>query len=970
MVEAGDEGGQTRAWKLFILIPRMLLSHTGTSGANSRRVLQDRMEKFRAGSWLELIADSHATAGARGRRPSLAAAGEVTEEQLDEACQRVRLAEVSYARQALTSAPLAPGNAETLRLLRLAREQAATDQEASGLPQHLLDFQPERPLNLDRELFLKNVRSAKRGVSGGPSGMKAEHLQVLLDVEKASLSLASAAELFARARMPAEIVEALRFGRLTALAKPQPRGGVRGIVTGDLLRRLVARTLAQTHAEEMEDACRPHQYALSTRAGTDCVGLTIRALLEMDPDKVVLSLDGVGAYDHIRRGAMLGKLASLPGASAILPFVRLFYADASTYVWTDAEGVDHDICQTEGGEQGDPLMPVLYALGQADALAHAQSQLQEGDVIFSFLDDIYVITTRARAAEVYQTVAESIESQAGVRSNLGKLEAWSPSGGPAPPGLATISPTSWKGDLPERENGILVLGVPVGLPAFIATKAEARMTEERRLLESIPRMPDLQCAWALLLYSAVPRANHFLRLLPPSLAQSYARAHDMEIRLCLAALLQLQEAPLLPGGATARVASMPIRLGGLGLRSAERTSPGAYWAAWADVLPMVQQRHPEVSDRLVGDLGLGDLAMSPSLREATQAGRLLDRHGMQERPSWRDLQGGARPRAHRDSEDERLEPGEWTKGWQYMACIALETFNREQLLLPSLRPAHQAHVRSCSGPGAGHWLLALPTRPELTMQPEIFQTALRRRLRLHLQVGPARCPGRFCNRRLDPLGDHSASCALAGNLQRRAKPLERVWIRVLREAGGRVLPQPFLRDLDVGVQDDRRVDMIARGLPVYGGLPICGDASMVSAIHDDGTPWRRAAAENGVALQRARDMHEQTYPELVHSDRLRLIVLGCELGGRQPTEALLLIRQLAAAKAREAPELLRKSAQFAWQHRWLSLVSIAAQTTLAQSLSQPQSQHRDEFDGWAPDLSEALQGLREAPAVSRLPLRG
>ena len=642
--EVNDELGQTRAWKLFMLIPRMLLSHTGTRGNESRRTLEERMARFRAGEWLQLLQENRSTPGVKGRRPRTSNAEDVSKEQLEEACSRVRLGEVTYARQALTSAPLAPGNDETLRLLRAARETAECLNGDACLSPDLLNFQPDNPERLDRELFLRNVRSAKKGVSGGPSGLKAEHLQVILDDEDVSDSLATAAELLTQARVPDEIIAALRFGRLTALAKPLPRGGVRGIVTGDLFRRLVARTLAQTHSLEMEGACRPHQYALSTRAGTDCVGLTIRAMLEQDPDKVVVSLDGIGAYDHISREAMLTKLASLPGASRILPFVRLFYSSASTYVWTDDPGEDHDIHQSQGGEQGDPLMPVLYALGQADALEHAAEQLHEDDTIFAFLDDVYVVTSRTRAAVAFRTIADCIERYAGVRSNLGKLEAWSPSGGAAPPGLEAISPSAWKGDRPGIENGIKVLGVPIGQPAFVEAIVEERMTEERRLLERIPQMPDLQCAWALLLYSAVPRSNHFLRLLPPSIAASYARAHDMEVRLCLAALLHLQS-PLLPGSVASRIASMPIRHGGLGLRSAERTSPGAYWAAWADVLPMVEQRHPQVAARLVGDLGMGDLAVSQSLREAVLAGRLPDNHGMQDRPSWRELQEGARPQA-------------------------------------------------------------------------------------------------------------------------------------------------------------------------------------------------------------------------------------------------------------------------------------------------------------------------------------
>ena len=44
-----------------------------------------------------------------------------------------------------------------------------------------------------------------------------------------------------------------------------------GIIIGDTFRRGVARTMAQQCAKKFEEACMPFQYALSTRAGTDCV---------------------------------------------------------------------------------------------------------------------------------------------------------------------------------------------------------------------------------------------------------------------------------------------------------------------------------------------------------------------------------------------------------------------------------------------------------------------------------------------------------------------------------------------------------------------------------------------------------------------------------------------------------------------------------------------------------------------------
>ena len=62
----------------------------------------------------------------------------------------------------------------------------------------------------------------------------------------------------ANAEIPAEIMSAIRLGRMTALRKPS--GGVRGIVVGDVLRRLVARTVAQVLGNNFKAATAPHQY--------------------------------------------------------------------------------------------------------------------------------------------------------------------------------------------------------------------------------------------------------------------------------------------------------------------------------------------------------------------------------------------------------------------------------------------------------------------------------------------------------------------------------------------------------------------------------------------------------------------------------------------------------------------------------------------------------------------------------------
>ena len=114
---------------------------------------------------------------------------------------------------------------------------------------------------------------------------------------------------------------------------------------GDVFRRLVARTIAQQISPTVERGTAPFQYALTTRAGAECIAHVIQTLTDVDQEATVLSVDGVGAFDLISRVAMLEGLRSIDGGDSVLPFVSPFYGTASTYV------------QGEGGEQGDPLMP-------------------------------------------------------------------------------------------------------------------------------------------------------------------------------------------------------------------------------------------------------------------------------------------------------------------------------------------------------------------------------------------------------------------------------------------------------------------------------------------------------------------------------------------------------------------------------------------------------------------------------------
>ena len=71
-------------------------------------------------------------------------------------------------------------------------------------------------------------------------------------------------------------------------------------------------------------------------------------------------IDGVGAYDNVRRMAMLSKLDGLPKARAMLPFVSMSHGKPSRYSWVHKRGATRFVDKAEGGEQGDS--PDAHAL--------------------------------------------------------------------------------------------------------------------------------------------------------------------------------------------------------------------------------------------------------------------------------------------------------------------------------------------------------------------------------------------------------------------------------------------------------------------------------------------------------------------------------------------------------------------------------------------------------------------------------
>ena len=446
----------------------------------------------------------------------------------------VRLGELSKARQALLAAKLAPGTQETLD--KLNNPEKRPPRALVPLSEEVLNTQPDTPVRLNKGLFLNNVRAAPRGSSAALSGWRNEHWKVLLDHEGSTDLLYLVAAEVAKGNLLEGLAKVLTSGQLVALQKDD--GGVRGIVAGETLRRLVARTLAQQFGEELEKECSPYQFALSTRAGTECVSHMIRAATDMDPTLTILSVDEMSAYDLMRRQAMLSKLARRPKLRGLLPFVRMSYGQPSRYYWRDAEGNRHEVKQGEGGEQGDPLMPALFALGLHDTLEAVKAQMLPGEHLFAYLDDVYILCKPERVKKLYDLLEKALKDQTGLKLNTGKTRVYN-RGSVQPEGVQELGAEVWVGghDRDVASRGLKVLGTPVGTPEYTEAQGTKWLEKEEKLWTLLPQLPDLQSAWLLLLNCAAPRSNYRSRTVAPQYNGKYAKGHDEGLWATLCALL-------------------------------------------------------------------------------------------------------------------------------------------------------------------------------------------------------------------------------------------------------------------------------------------------------------------------------------------------------------------------------------------------------------------------------------------------
>ena len=109
-------------------------------------------------------------------------------------------------------------------------------------------------------------------------------------------------------------------------------------------------------------------------------------------------------------------------------------------------------------------MPLLFSLAIHNSLAEVKAQLAEGEFLFAFLDDVYIVAPPARIRFLHDLLGSKLHEGAGIQHE-GKTRTWNRGG--LLLDMQQLGPDVWS------PCGIKIFGDPCGISG-ICCKVGAR----------------------------------------------------------------------------------------------------------------------------------------------------------------------------------------------------------------------------------------------------------------------------------------------------------------------------------------------------------------------------------------------------------------------------------------------------------------------------------------------------------------
>ncbi len=420
-------------------------------------------------------------------------------------------------------------------------------------------IQVEKDLTgLTTNTILRAVRFLPSGSAGGPGLLRPRHLKDMLNSCKgdSDAPLLNALVKLCKLILCGNIPESVRsqFFGAHLVALETKSGEVRSILVGCTLRRLVAKVASYLIQDAMTPLLLPRQLGYGVRGGAEAAIHAARHYLaNMSNDDAVVTISFNNAFNSLRRDRMLEAVHDL--CHALYPYVYSAYSAPSDLHWGNKT-----LQSAEGLQQGDPLAPLLFCL-----TLHRHCQQLKSEFCLQHVDHVILggnlesLLHDIRVMEETKILGLQLRAEVMCRnfSIRGKLCH----------SFSSLQPVSLL--------DATFLGTRLSDQTNISERLLLKVEDLKRFGECIKHIETKDALVLLRSSFSFSKLHSLLRTFP--CFRSYAlNRYDIGLRKIFSAVTDI---PLEPSSAAWSQATLPIRLGGLGVQSAVHTAASAFLAS-------------------------------------------------------------------------------------------------------------------------------------------------------------------------------------------------------------------------------------------------------------------------------------------------------------------------------------------------------------------------------------------------------
>lgn len=594
--------------------------------------------------------------------------------------------------------------------------------DAAALP----DPVPNYNLLVGESDVRKALQSFPAGSSGGPDGLRPQHVKDMVNCREAGTELLTALTAFVNmllaGQCPRQIAPIFFGGRLIALDKKSR--GIRPIAIGLTLRRLAAKCANTVGVAHLTSYFTPRQLGVGIPGGCEAAIHSARRFLQSMPvGHVMVKLDFTNAFNSLHRRDML--LATRDRLPELYSFCFSAYSQPSILFYGP-----FTILSNEGPQQGDPIGPTMFSNTVHPLLESLESEFTEG-----YLDDFTLGGLQSVVASDVQRVME-IGAAMGLFLNVSKCEII------ADPNTV-VTDTLLQSFQRLASTDCCLLGAPLFHGSTLDAAWADRCADMDRAATRLSRIASQDALILLRASFSAPRVQHLLRC-SPSVDHAALVKFDSQLRSALGRITNcdLSDSQWLQ-------ASLTVKEGGLGVRRVASLALPAFLASAVSCFSL--QEAILSSCRSQQDAFVTDYqAIWTSLHGSPPTGLSLHKQSSWDRPGL----------LH---DKARLVTG-----------------------LTSDRQRASFLAASCCH--SGDWLMALPiTACGLRLDDEAVRVSVALRLGMDL-CGPHQCA--LCGSQVDAWGTHAFVCKFAPGKTTRHHLLNDVIARAFGAAGVPVRKEP------------------------------------------------------------------------------------------------------------------------------------------------------------------------------------